>query len=546
MAASLRAVRTLPEDSTSDIAEKKRRLAAAKSERQRWNWRVAADLYIAAFLLSKKDIPREPGAALVPTTDHVWRTLSGGQAYGPLVGAAREVADKARAFHWPLEFPDVMSAGGFDAVLGNPPWERIKLQEQEFFAAREPDIALAPTADARSKMIARLKLAADGTRERSLHHNFEQAKRTAEASSIFAREGGRFPLTGQGDINTYALFAELFGNVVNKLGRAGIIIPTGIATDATTAAFFGALVSDRRLVSLHDFQTGMGYFDRIGHARFKFALLTIGGAGTAPLDIPFSFFSRTIADFADGRRHYTLRATDIARINPNTKTSPIFRTRYDADLTAKIHSAVPAFFEDGKLEGNPWGVSFMRMFDMTNDSDLFNMERGPGQVPLMEGKMMHQFDHRWCTFEQGETRELTPSERADYSFEPNPRYWVEEVTVNERLAERKWSHSWLMGWRQNARTTDERTFIATIFPKGAVGNSVPLLLPKRDVRLCTALLACLNSLVNDFVVRQKVGGANISYHFVNQFPVIPPETYSALGIEFVTGRALERFTQAML
>jgi len=136
LSASLRAVRTLPEDSTSDIAEKKRRLAAAKSDRQRWNWRVAADLYIAAFLLPKKDAPREPGAALVPTTDHVWRTLSGGQAYGPLVGAAREVTDKARVFHWPLEFPDVVASGGFDVVIGNPPWERVKLQEQEFFASR--------------------------------------------------------------------------------------------------------------------------------------------------------------------------------------------------------------------------------------------------------------------------------------------------------------------------------------------------------------------------------------------------------------------------
>ena len=240
MAASLRAVRNLPEDSTSEIAEKKKRLAAAKSERQLWNWRVAADLYIAAFLLPKKDAPREPGAALVPTTDHVWRTLSGGQVYGPLVGAAREVADKARVFHWPLEFPDVMSAGGFDVVIGNPPWERIKLQEQEFFASREPEIALAPTANARGKMIAKLKKAPDGRASSRLFAEFETGKTTAEASSIFARECCTIPADRRGDINTYALFAELFANLVNRTGRAGIIVPTGIATDATTAPFFGA------------------------------------------------------------------------------------------------------------------------------------------------------------------------------------------------------------------------------------------------------------------------------------------------------------------
>jgi hypothetical protein len=177
LAASLRAVRTLPEDSTSDIAEKKRRLAAAKSERRRWGWRVAADLYIAAFVLPKKDAPREPGAALVPTTDHVWRTLSGAQVYGPLVGAAQEVTDKARVFHWPLEFPDVMSAGGFDAVIGNPPWERVELQEQEFFSARESGIALAPTAAARSTMITALKDKPNDSRERVLYDEFQTAKR---------------------------------------------------------------------------------------------------------------------------------------------------------------------------------------------------------------------------------------------------------------------------------------------------------------------------------------------------------------------------------
>ena len=109
LAASLRAVRSLPEDSTDQIAEKKRRLAAARTERRLWNWRQAADLYIAAFLLAKGDVPHDPQAAIIPTTDHIWRALSGSQIYGPLVGAVREVVDQARVFHWPLEFSDVMA-----------------------------------------------------------------------------------------------------------------------------------------------------------------------------------------------------------------------------------------------------------------------------------------------------------------------------------------------------------------------------------------------------------------------------------------------------
>jgi hypothetical protein len=134
-----------------------------------------------------------------------------------------------------------MAHGGFDVVLGNPPWERIKLQEQEFFAARDPEIAEAPNAAARGRLISTLAKAAPGTPERALHEAFEAAKRLAEAASVFAHESGRFALTGRGDVNTYALFAEHFANLASARGRAGVIVPTGIATDATTAPFFAAL-----------------------------------------------------------------------------------------------------------------------------------------------------------------------------------------------------------------------------------------------------------------------------------------------------------------
>lgn len=545
LAASLRAVRSLPEDSTSEIAEKKKRLAAAKSERQLWSWRLAADLYIAAFLLPKKDAPRDSGSAIVPTTDHLWRTLSDGQVYGPLIGAVREVTDKARVFHWPLEFPDVISAGGFQVVLGNPPWERIKLQEQEFFASREPDIAMAPNADARGKMIAKLKDAIEGSRDRRLFDEFEQVKRTTEAASVFARDSARFPLTAQGDINTYALFAELFGRLVNRVGRAGIIIPTGIATDATTAPFFGAIMSERRLVSLHDFQTGMGYFDRIGHARFKFSLVTLGGASVGPIDVPFSFFSRTIADFADKRRHYTLRADEITRINPNTRTAPIFRTRYDADLTARIHGRVPVLVEEGKQGGNPWGISFhTRIWHMAEDSQHFRREsdlrNGERYLPLIEAKMVHLFDHRWCTYVGLETRELTAAEKADVNFEPKPRYWVPESEVKDRLTAMKWDRGWILGWRDITNATNERTLIATVFPAVGSGDSLLLAFPAVEhIRQSACLLANLCTLVLDYCARQKVGGTHLKLNVFKQLPVLEPARYEIQAGTFVERHALE-------
>ena len=537
LAASLRAVRSLPEDSTAEIAEKKKRLAAAKSERRLWSWRVAADLYIAAFLLPKKDAPRDSGSALVPTTDHVWRTLSGGQVYGPLVGAAREVTDKARAFHWPLEFPDVVSAGGFDAVIGNPPWERIKLQEQEFFAAREPEIALAPTADVRGKLIAKLKGAAPGTREHMLFNEFETAKRIAEAASVFAREAERFPLTGRGDINTYALFSELFAALICSTGRVGIIVPTGVATDATTAPFFGSLVSENRIRSMWSFENEEFIFPNVHHA-FKFSILTL--SGKRPECRPdFLFFARQVADVQDARKHFTLSAAELAILNPNTHTAAIFRSKADAALTAKIYSRVPVLIRDGDAAGNPWGISFMRMFDMATDSGFFRPEPGPDRVPLIEAKMIHQFDHRWCTYERGDTRGLTSVEKGDPSFEPIPRYWMDKIMLRDRLAERRWSRRWLIGWRDICRATDERTLIADLVPPFACGDKFLLLFPDSNPQMSAVLTGSLNSLVCDYVVRQKLGGTSLKYYIVKQVAVPPPGSYSEAAIESVSRRVLE-------
>lgn len=584
LAASALALRSLPENSESDIEARIRAFDAMRSNPELTKWFDAADLYIAAFLAPKVrpvsgSIANQefPGQPLVPVSSHVWSKVQGGQIYGPLLGAAQMLSSTARAFHWPLEFPHVFFTGnavrnGFDVALGNPPWDRIKLEEQEFFASREPDIAQAPNAAARSRLIDQLKSALEGSRERSLHEEFEIAKRTAEASSLFARvdesDIGRFPNTGRGDVNTYALFAELFSSLINRYGRAGVIVPTGIATDATTAGFFSHLVASNRLLSLHDFQTGLGFFDRIGHARFKFCLLTTGHRNDEAGTVEFSFFSRTIAEFSDERKHFTLSAPQIALVNPNSKTAPTFRTKHDAYLTAGIYSRVPVLVNDsaGK-NGNTWAISFATMMHMSNDSGMFRTSNdllavgydrngyewsrlkdppvhageGGRLVPLYEAKLVHQFDHRWATYDGVESRDVLPAEKENPRFEVNPRYWVEETQVVDRLASKEWPYQWLIGWRDITNATNERTVIASIFPRTGVGNNLPIMFFDSSIpaNKIAALLGCLCSLVFDFVARHKVGGTHLNFFIYEQLPVLPPERYTEMDLRFIVPRVLE-------
>jgi hypothetical protein len=118
--------------------------------------------------------------------------------------------------------------GGFDLVLGNPPWERVKLQEQEFFASRSDPIANAANAASRKKLIAAL-----ARTDQMMWSVWVAAAREAEGKSNFVRQSGRYPLCGKGDVNTYTLFAEHNRDLLSSHGRAGFIVPTGAARAAS-------------------------------------------------------------------------------------------------------------------------------------------------------------------------------------------------------------------------------------------------------------------------------------------------------------------------
>ena len=558
LASTVRNIRALPEDSVKDIAEKKRVFEASKSDPRLWTWRVAADLYVAAFLVPKTGgIPANKNSVTIPTTSQVWQQISGKQSYGPLVGRGQDIAIQARAFHWPLEFPDIMVNGGFDVVLGNPPWERIKLQEQEFFSSRDPEIANAPTAAARKRKIAVIKESRQGTREALLYQEFETACRLAEAASIFARHSGRFPLTGTGDLNTYALFAEHFKNLAGRKGRAGIIVPTGLITDFATSAFFSDLISNNKIIRSYAFDNQKKIFPGI-HSDTPFTLLTMGACSGNP---EFSAYILLSEHLNDANRRYFLSAEDITRINPNTKTAPVFRSKADADLTAKIYNRIPVLVkQDNKETGNPWGISFLRLFDMSNDSNLFYTQKQlieesfvcnegvwvKGKlryIPLYEAKMMHQFDHRWATCEGlGETsRDVTLAEKIDPGFEPLPRYWVQEREVKDRLSAKGYNFLWLMGIRGITNATNERTLISSIWPYSAAGNSIHVWVVDPSIRpqQIAALYGCSCSLILDYIARQKVGGTNLNFFYVEQFPILPPSAYKEEDLSFITPRVLE-------
>jgi len=523
----LQAIEAMPENTLMEAASKQATYSQWQQNSGTEPEILAADVFTAAFFLAKTIDSR----AAVPTTEHLLKLLTGQSIDEEMEQVVVQAARNFRFFHWHLRFGEVMAAGGFDCVLGNPPWEVSQLNEIEFFSSLRPDIA-SLAGVARKRAITSLEID-----DPIAWNEFLLNKRGFDCSNEFFR-AGRYQLCAHGKVNTYQLFAEHFLNLIGPRGRSGIIVPTGIATDNSTKAYFDAISSGKRLVSLYDFENKEAIFPGV-HRSYKFALLTLGD-GIEETD--FVFFAAALTQLADQRRHFTLSADDIALINPNTRTCPVFRSQMDAELTQKIYSRVPVLIDEALGDqGNPWGISFRQgLFNMTSDSNLFFDEPATDRLPLYEAKLIHHYDHRWATYDDdGSSRAVSLDEKLDAEFQVTPRYWVERGEVQARLLAKGWDRQWMMGWRDICRSTDVRTLISGLAPAWGFGNKFLLALPGGKPEMSSCLLGCLSSLVCDYVARQKIGGTSFNYFTIKQIPVPPPRAFGESATDFIQPRVLE-------
>jgi len=541
MALDFSGFRDLPEDTVEQIGAKAKRFKELRKKQGFVRATAAANLYVAAFLLPKVGgAPAGPSARTVPTTEELWMALNQGKMRQAMIDAPK-AARRARAFHWPLEFPDVMQRGGFDVVLGNPPWDKIQAEEQSFFASREPDISAA-TGQKRKRMIEGLRAT-----NPKLHSEFEEYKRNIGALDLFAKNSGRYRLTGKGKLNTYALFSELNSNLLTPLGRCGIIVPIGLVTDDTTKEFFGGMLKANRLVSVLGFENEEFIFPSVHHA-FRFINLTLSGSELTQPTV-YSFFNRNVRDIQNPKRIYGLTSNEVITINPNTENAPIFRSKTDAELNLRIYRDVPVFIND-QLDQNAWDANIRRMFNPTDDSDLFSEDpsRFKDPIPLYEAKMIHQFDHRFGSYlgqteaqrRQGKLPETTPDEHADPNFRIQHKNWMER-SVAEAAISSQTNSEWYISFRDITNAASYKTVICCILPR------FPTVDPCRNIFLgestgaldASCLLACLNSIVFDYLARQKVSGNHLAIFIFKQIPVLPAERLSVAQTQFVAARVLE-------
>jgi hypothetical protein len=546
------------DDTLEQVLAKERQFQVLATENEyRISGRLLADAWCAAFVWHKAQTADDI-AQNCPTTAILREILKKSRNLALTTYIEiRRLAAQYQFFHWHLEFPNIFKQtivkeqyyntntgwnGGFDVVVGNPPWEKVKLQEREFFSTVDNRIAEARTAAIRKKLIA----------EHEKTNSSEWKKYCTElrlyaAHSHILRHSNLYPLTSSGEANTYSLFAELTTNIVSVNGRVGQILKTGIVNAVENVQFFVEMVHSRRLVSIRDFKNWLGWFPDIGYHE-RFSLVTLSGLCVGE-ECTYAFNCLNIEEANDPKKIYKLSQEDIDLLNPNIPVCPVFSTSRDVEITKNVYLRTSVLVNEKKYENN-WGIEYRTMFHMTSDSGEFNtyeylnsfgFKLGGDQVfasdddiyiPMLEGKHIQIFTHRFGTFEG-----VLPAERFgikaaanapsatqlnDPKFEPMPRYWVSNNAFKEHSPESLRDAGWCIAFRGITNLiSNARTVICAAVPARAFGNSVALLycIKPENHKNLIYLLGILNSIPLDFFARQKLFGSNLNKYIMWQLPI---------------------------
>ncbi|MBF2058076.1 MAG: ATP-binding protein [Cyanobacterium sp. T60_A2020_053] len=443
-------------------------------------------------------------------------------------------------FHWGYHFDKIITKGGFDIILGNPPWEVFQTDEKEFFQQfdnliqkKKLDIKAWKTQfnqfmkdDEMQK--AWLNYCSNYPHVSAYFKNSEQYKN--QISLVNGRNASR-------KINLYALFLEQCVNLLAKNGQCGIVIPSGIYTDLGTKQLREMLFSLTTITGLFCFENRKAIFEGV-HKSFKFVILSFEKKLPSPptplpqenLPSPPTPLPQERGESQEGvvnqcfparfMRHDVAELTSffddeaviidvglVRRLSPDSLSIMEFKGDLDIEIAKKM-ARFPLLGEEIK---DCWNLKLKQEFNMTSDSNLFYTEPAPSRLPLYEGKMIHQFTH---------------------NFAP-PKYWLEESEARQKLLGKKGADSgqlldyqcYRLGFRDIARNTDQRTLIATIDTRSFHGNKLPnakifdssgnrIIDNKSQVFLC----GIFNSFVLDWILRQSVT-TTINFFYIYQLPV---------------------------
>ncbi|CCI22863.1 Genome sequencing data, contig C320 [Microcystis aeruginosa PCC 9808] len=414
-----------------------------------------------------------------------------------------------KPFHWGYHFDKLITEkGGFDVIITNPPWEVFKPQAKEFFS-QHSDLVTKNKMDIKTfekeqkKLLTNPEIAQAWLEYQSQYPHVSLYFRSSEQyknqiSIVNGKKQGT-------DINLYKLFVEQCFNLLHPRGECGIVIPSGIYTDLGTKQLREMLFSQTNVTGLFCFENRKTIFEGVD-SRFKFVILTFE-KNKQTLSFPVEFMRHDVEELQrfPHKDSLVISVDLIRKLSPDSLSVMEFKQDIDIHIAEKM-SRFPML---GETLPDTWNLKLTSEFHMTNDSHLFKTEPAEGRLPLYEGKMIHQFTHRYAL----------------------PKYWLDEKEARQALLKRGEVdkgqildyQTYRLGFRDVARNTDIRTMIATILPPNSFcGNTISLEKIDKQVAISLKekcyLLSIFNSFVFDRSIRDKVT-SHLSFFYVYQNPI---------------------------
>lgn len=461
--------------------------------------KFAADAWCAAFVW-----PKQPGELTdAAPTNELWRQLRDGQGNAPALTTTTitALADEYHFFHWHLQFPQVFAKGGFDLVIGNPPWEELTPSAKEFFSVYDPEIRSQDKTGEEAisrRLLNDPKIAAAWISHcRRLYGQVHSLKATGR-HTLFAPGN-----LGKGDFNVYRMFVETALRVTRADGFVAQFVPETLYSGATTMAIRQELLEHfewRLLVGLEN--VGEVWFKNV-HSAAKFCLYVARkGAQTHGIRVAFNIKSpQQLSQALTSRTPILLSPSAIRSFSPEALSIMELSSPVDFELATRMHAAWPAF---GNESRRPPQHKHMRELDMTNDSSLFR-DAPPG-LPLYEGRMVGLFDHRAKGYRSGKARnaDWQEFEFSDRAKRIQPQFYVRQDDLPGKLGPR--TYSCRVGFCNIASPTNERTLVSALIPPGVVcGNKVPTITFDDGYEWFASFwVGVANSFVMDYLARKKV------------------------------------------
>lgn len=474
--------------------------------------KFVADAWCAAFMW-----PKQPGELSdAAPTNELWRQLRDAQGMAPALTTKTvdELASEYHFFHWHLQFPQVFARGGFDLILGNPPWDELSPDQREFFATYRPDMR-SLSREEQDTVVG--TLLADRTIASAWAHRL----RSLYATIHFLKKAGIFTLysegnLGKGDFNVYRMFVELALRGVRPGGYAAQLAPAGLYGGANASAIRKHLLDKCRLVLLLGCENANRSFFPDVHPQTWFALYVATIAGrTDRFRVAFGCehpraVSSSVASSLE------LDAEVIRRSSPQAYAIPNTRNTSDLSIAAKMEQAHPQFSVGWPKR------HYQRELDMTKDSSSFTTD--PTALPVYEGRMVTHFDHRAKTYVSGHGNSAVWRERsfADREKAILPQWRVLRENVPAKLGDRV--NHYRLGFGDVANPRNERSFMAAIIPPGAIcGNTVPTIdFGWGNEWMYLPWLAVANSFVVDALARKKLSSPHLKPYILDTLPFPRP------------------------